>query len=627
MTNSPALIPRHVLFGNPDRSAPRLSPHGTELAYLAPSPQGVLNVWVEPTDGGSARQVTQDDYRGIRSFFWAEDGRHLLYLQDTHGDENFHVFAVDLQSGGVRDLTPHEGVKAQNIMLDRHYPDQFLVGLNVRDRSVFDMYRVSISSGASQLDTENPGDVVAWLTDQQFVIRAASAMHPTDGSTELRVRDHAQAPWRTLITWPFEEDGGAEDFSLDGKTLLVTTSLGSDTARLVRVDAGSGRELETLATHPHCDVGGLMLHPDTRQLQKVGFNYLRQEWKFFDPAVEADVQYLQPLHEADLHIVSRDRADRRWVVAFTQADGPVIWYLFDRASRVTRRLFVSKPELLEYQLAPMEPHLIPARDGLSLPSFLTKPVGGGSGPFPMVLYVHGGPWARDSWGFDSAVQWLANRGYAVLKVNFRGSAGFGKTFLNAGNLQWGVGAMQHDLTDAVRWAIERGTADPERVAIMGGSYGGYATLAGLCFTPELFACGVDLVGPSNIRTLLQSIPPYWAPMRQIFERRVGPADRDETWNRTISPAFHADKVRAPLIIAQGANDPRVKISESDQMVAAMREQGNAVSYIVYPDEGHGFARPENRLDFYGRVEQFLAEHLCGRSEPWVKIEGATAEVR
>jgi dipeptidyl aminopeptidase/acylaminoacyl peptidase len=215
----------------------------------------------------------------------------------------------------------------------------------------------------------------------------------------------------------------------------------------------------------------------------------------------------------------------------------------------------------------------------------------------------------------------------VLKVNFRGSAGFGKLFLNAGNLQWGVGAMQHDLTDAVRWAIERGTADPERVAIMGGSYGGYATLAGLCFTPELFACGVDVVGPSNIRTLLQSIPPYWAPMRQIFERRVGPADRDETWNRTISPAFHADKVRAPLIIAQGANDPRVKISESDQMVAAMREQGNAISYIVYPDEGHGFARPENRLDFYGRVEQFLAEHLCGRSEPWVKIEGATAEVR
>jgi dipeptidyl aminopeptidase/acylaminoacyl peptidase len=314
-------------------------------------------------------------------------------------------------------------------------------------------------------------------------------------------------------------------------------------------------------------------------------------------------------------------------VALVQDDGPVIWHHLDRTRGQTRELFCNQPQLAAYRLAEVETLTITARDGLTLPAYLTRPVGAGAAPLPMVLAVHGGPWARDAWGYDPQAQWLANRGYAVLKLNFRGSTGFGKSFLNAGNRQWGVGAMQHDLTDAVRWAIAQRIADPARIAIRGGSYGGYAVLAGLCFTPELYACGIDIVGPSNISTLLQSIPPYWKPMRAIFDLRVGAADQDEQWNRTISPCFHAAQVRAPLIIAQGANDPRVKIAESDQMVTAMRAQGNAVTYVVYPDEGHGFARPDNRLDFYGRVEQFLEQHLGGRAEPAEAISGATAELR
>lgn len=623
----PIQIPRSILFGNPTRSAPRISPDGRRLAYLAPSDGGVLNVWEGAAEGQEFRQVTNDTYRGIRSYFWAEDSRHLLYLQDSHGDENFHVFAVDMQTGTERDLTPYPGVKAQNIMLDKDRPDEILVGLNRRDESVFDMHRVHVASGETTLDTENPGDVVGWLTDQQFAIRGAVTMDPEDGSTSLRVRDDVQAPWRQIQHWPFGEEGGPEDFSVDGKSLLVSTSLGGDTTRLVRIDAATGAELEEIVQHPKCDVGGVMLHPDTRAVQMVGFNYLRQEWRFFDPRVEADFSFLRTIETGDVYCVSRDSADKTWIVAFTHDAGPVVWYHFDRGTRQARKLFVNQPELLDYTLAPMESITIQARDGLTLPAYLTRPLDAGAGPHPMVLYVHGGPWARDTWGYDPSSQWLANRGYVVLKVNFRGSTGFGKAFINAGNREWGVGTMQHDLTDAVRWAVSQGIADPKRIAIMGGSYGGYATLAGLTFTPELYACGIDIVGPSNIRTLLQSIPPYWKPMRKIFDLRVGAADQDEEWNRRISPCFHAARVRAPLIIAQGANDPRVKIAESDQMVEAMRAQGNEVSYVVYPDEGHGFARPDNRLDFYGRVEEFLRAHLGGRTQPWVAIDGATAELR
>jgi dipeptidyl aminopeptidase/acylaminoacyl peptidase len=488
------------------------------------------------------------------------------------------------------------------------------------------MFRIDLDSGTSKLDTQNPGDVSGWDTDPSFVIRACTGSNPDNGSQTLRVRDGAGAPWRDLITWPADENGGLVGFAPDGKSLYVETSIGSDVTRLVRMDAATGKELETLASDPRCDAGEDVIDPATRRLQAVAFNYTRREWKVLDPAVKADFAALAKAHPGDFSILSRDRKDTKWTVAYSVDDGPVQYAVYDRGTKKLVPLFVNQPELEKYTLSKMEPVVISTRDGLQMVSYLTTPVGVPAKALPMVLLVHGGPWGRDGWGYNSQAQWLANRGYAVLQVNFRASTGFGKKFLHAGDKQWG-GTMQDDLTDAVRWAIKRGVADPKRVAIMGGSYGGYATLAGLTFTPDLYACGVDIVGPSNLKTLLEATPPYWATMRKMLYLRMGEVDKDSVFNRKVSPMYHVDAVRAPLIIGQGANDPRVNIRESTQMVEAMRARGLTVEYVVYPDEGHGFARPQNRLDFYGRAEQFLSKHIGGRAETFAAIEGATADLK
>ncbi len=621
------LIPRDTLFGNPVKASPRISPDGTRLAYLAPSDKNVLNVWVRTIGKDDDTQVTNDTHRGVRIHFWAEDGKHLFYLQDLNGDENFHVYSVNLMSKVVRDLTPFQGIRASNIMLDKKFPNEMLVGLNLRDRRVFDMYRVDLASGAITLDTENPGDVLGWVTDPDFQIRAAQAQNPQNASTIMRIRDNREAPWRDLLTLPFGESGGIDDFSADGKSLYVETSVGADTARLVRVDIASGKEMETIAVDPKVDVGGVIIHPDTRRVQAVGFNYLKNEWLVLDQSIKADFAVLAKIGRGEFYLGGRDRADKNWLVIYQVDDGPVAYYIYNRDVKKAELLFVNRPDLAKYTLAIMKPVVIKARDGFKLVSYLTLPVGVKAQNLPLVLNVHGGPWARDGWGYNPEAQWFANRGYATLQVNFRGSTGFGKKFLHAGDKQWGVGAMQHDLTDAVKWAIAKGIADPTKICIYGGSYGGYATLAGLVFTPELYACGVDIVGPSNIKTLFESIPPYWAPFKKEFVMQVGDVENDEEFNKKISPLFHAANIRVPLIIAQGANDPRVNIREATQMVEAMRAKGLPVTYVVYGDEGHGFARPNNRLDFYGRVDEFLAKHLGGRSEPWQKIEGTSAEVR
>ena len=623
------LIQRQILFGNPVKASPQISPDGIRLAYLAPSDKNVLNVWVRTIGKTDDVQVTNDTHRGIRIHFWAEDGKHLFYMQDLNGDENFHVYAVDIESKIVRDLTPFQGIRAEpgSVMLDKKYPNEMLVGLNLRDRRVFDVYRVDLNSGAITLDTENPGDVLGWVTDPDFQIRAAQAQNPQDASTVLRVRDSRTAPWRTLLTLPFGENGGIDDFSADGKSLYVETSVGADTARLVKVDIVSGKELETIAVDPRVDVGGVIIHPDTHLVQAVGFNYLKNEWLVLDSAIKADFEVLAKIGRGEFYLSGRDRADKNWLITYQVDDGPVAWYVYNRESRKPELLFVNQPDLAKYKLAKMEPVVIKARDGFKLVSYLTLPAGGAAKKLPLVLNVHGGPWGRDGWGYRPEAQWFTNRGYATLQVNFRGSTGFGKKFLHAGDKQWGVGTMQHDLTDAVKWAIAKGIADPKKICIYGGSYGGYATLAGLVFTPELYACGVDIVGPSNIKTLLQSIPPYWAPIKKQFILQVGDVENDEVFNKKISPLFHAANIRVPLIVAQGANDPRVNIREATQMVEAMRAKGLPVTYVVYGDEGHGFARPDNRLDFYGRVDEFLAKHLGGRAEPWQEIKGSSAEVR
>ncbi len=622
----PALIPRRDFFDNPQRSMPRLAPDGRRIAFLAPSEEGILNLWVRDLEGDGERQVSEDRSHGVRQYCWAEDDRHLLYLQDSAGDENWQLHAVDLETGRTRGLTPFDGVRADGLITERTRPDEILVGLNRRDPRAFDVHRIELSTGRCRLDTLNPGHVHSWIADHELRVRAAMAQDPDDAATLLLVRTDEESPWRELVRWPFGEIGYALSFTGDGKRLLVTSSLDSDTTRLVELDATTG---ECVAVHGHdtrCDVGPILLHPESRAPQALCFEYMRRVWSVVDDALADDFDRLARAQDGDFALRSRDREDQRWIVEYDSDRAPRSYVLYERESQRTRELFVDRPALAGAPLAATEALLVPTRDGAELTAYLTRPRDA-TGPTPLVLLVHGGPWARDHWGFHAETLWLADRGYAVLRVNFRASTGFGKAFVNAGNGQWGTGIMQHDLTDAVRWAVAERIADPRRVGIYGSSYGGYATLAGLAFTPELYACGVDRVGPANLRTLLSSIPEYWAPMKRQLTRRVGEVESDEALNRRISPCFHAESVRAPLLIAQGENDPRVKVQEAEQMVEALRTQGTDVLYVLYTDEGHGCTRPANRLDFFGRAETFLAAHLGGRAETFAEEPGASAELR
>jgi dipeptidyl aminopeptidase/acylaminoacyl peptidase len=611
------LIPREVLFGNPERLSPRISPDGTRLAWIAPH-EGVLNVWIAPADAeagvdwAAAQVVTDDTDRGIRMFAWAHDGRHLLYLQDTGGDENWRLHDVDLETMQRRDLTPFDGVQARLLAMERKFPAEVLVGLNRDNAELHDVYRLDLVTGELAKEVENPG-FVGWIADAQMVVRAAAAPRP-DGGIVLLVRDTAEAQWRELLTIPADDalTSDAIAFSEDGSSLLGTSSVGANTGRLVRIDAATGAQ-EVLAADPEADVSDIRLHPDTREPQIVAFEKDRAEYAVLDPSVSGDLAAIRALHPGDPMFVGHDDADATWLVGFTNDSGAVPFFAYDRASKTGRFLFEHQPALSRYELAPMEPFSFTSRDGLTVHGYATFPPGADRAALPTVLNVHGGPWARDSWGFDPEAQWLANRGYLCVQVNYRGSTGYGKAFVNAGDREWG-GKMQDDLTDAVAYVTGQGWADPARVAIYGGSYGGYAALAGATFTPDLYRCAVDIVGPSNLKTLIETIPPYWAPMIAQFHRRVGdPAkDADFLWSR--SPLSRARGIRIPLLIAQGANDPRVKQAESEQIVAALIEAGIDHEYLLFPDEGHGFAKPENRLRFYAAAERFLARHLGGRAE-------------
>lgn len=614
----PPLIPRDVLFGNPDRAAPQISPDGKRLAYLRADDKNVLQVWVRTLGKQDDAPVTKDPKRGIRQYYWAFDNKHLLYLQDEGGDENFHLHAVDLDTKADRDLSPFPGVRVQGVELDKKFPGQAVIGLNKRNKQVFDQHRLTLADGKLEVDTENPGNVVGWATDAAFQTRAALAMKP-DGTQELKVREKPGAEWKTVKSWPADEQGAPAGFGADPNTLYILANDKANAARLVKIDLASGKE-EVVAEDPEYDVSGAMMDDDRRVPLAVSFTKARTEWKALDPSVAADLDALKHAHRGDFSVVSETADNQKWVVAYTTDDGPAAYYLYDRKTKQADFLFVNNSKLEGLKLAQTEPVEYKAQDGLTIHAYLTKPVGVEAKNLPAVLYVHGGPWARDNWGYNPAVQWLANRGYAVLQVNYRGSTGYGKKFLNAGNREW-AGKMHQDLIDGVDYLVKNGIADPKRVGIAGGSYGGYATLVGLTFTPEVFACGVDIVGPSSIPTLIKSIPPYWAPMKGIFTKRVGDIEAEEEFLKSRSPLYMADRITKPLLIGQGANDPRVKQAESDQIVEAVRRAKKEVGYVVYPDEGHGFARPENRIHFFAVSEGFLAKHLGGRAEPVGEIKG------
>ena len=613
------LIPRALLLGNPERGAPQLSPDGRQLSFVAPL-DGVLNLWLAPVDAPeAARPLTQDRGAGIRQHGWLHDGSRLWYLQDEGGNENFHLYSLALDGSPPLDLTPQAGIQARLIGLSRRHPRAALVGINDRDRRWHDVYRIDLHSGAAQLLLENPG-YAQFLADEELRLRLAFR-NSADGGRELLVAE--DGAWRPLFRIGKDEVMSTLPLAIGKDPWLAygPDSRGRDTAAAVEFDLRTGAS-RLLGEHPKTDVLALSLNPLSLEPEAYLCDYLRPEWRPIGDSLAADRQRLTALGLEQASLSSRSADDRRWILSLSHDRLPGHYYLYERDPGRARRLYSARPELDALPLARSHSRVIRARDGLELVSYLSLPPaldqdGRPPQPLPLLLLVHGGPWARDGGGYKPEHQFWANRGYAVLSVNFRGSTGFGKAFTSAGDREWGR-RMHEDLLDAVDWAVAEGIALRERVGILGGSYGGYATLAALAFTPEVFACGIDLVGPSNLETLLASFPPYWAPLLDTFRLRVGDPQTEEgrALLRERSPLHRCQALVRPLLIVQGANDVRVTRAESDQMVAAMQAAGVPVSYALYPDEGHGLARAVNRLSFMALAEAFLARFLGGASEPY-----------
>jgi dipeptidyl aminopeptidase/acylaminoacyl peptidase len=608
-----ALIARRALFGNPVRTQARLSPDGRFISFLAPR-EGVLNVWLAPFGHlEAAEPITKDRKRGIREHYWALTGKHVLFVQDEGGDENW---SVDVTSGVQLDLTPLEGVQAQIVGLSPERPGIALVGLNDRDPAWHDLFEIDIVTGARERTERNEQGFAGYLEDLQLRPRLALRTLDEGGGELLR---RTASGWESFLRYAQADSLTTRPLIVTGDdTALLVSALGRDTAALVQIDLASG-EQSLVAASALADIAEVWLHPHSRELQAYAVDYLTSELTPMTSAAAHDIAVLRAALGSQFSVTSRTLDDEIWIVVVDDPQRPLTTYVYERRRFAVTKLFDQRPELAGAPLQGMRAIEIRARDGLTLVCYLTLPLGGGAhggAPLPLVLDVHGGPWARDSYGFNPEHQWLANRGYAVLAVNYRGSLGFGKKFVNAADHEW-AGKMHEDLIDAIEWAVLEKIADPRRIAIYGASYGGYAALVGLTFTPERFACGIDIVGPSNLITLLETIPPYWKPFFEDMARRVGdprtPEGRALLTER--SPLMHVERIKRPLLIAQGANDPRVKQAEADQIVAAMQRQHLPVTYVLYPDEGHGFARPQNRLSFYAITEAFLATYLGGRCEP------------
>ena len=602
-----SLIPLDVLFGNPERVSPKISPDGTKMAYIAPFNK-VLNVWMRSINSQDDKPVTRDMDRGIRTYLWGYDNKRILYLQDRGGNENFHLYSTDLESLKSTDLTPFENIQVRILEHVNQFPNEILLSINKDDPRIHDVYKLTFDTGILELVCKNPGNVVGWEADYNLQIRAATCARP-DGGFDLLVRDNDKSEWSLKITWDAEDALTSQplSFTKDGMGLYLIDSRNSNSGRLIKLDILSDN-FEVIAEDPVYDVSGVMINPDNYEIQAVSFNRTRNDWLILDSSIKLDFQHISNLDDGDFSVYNRDKADKTWMVGFTKDTGPISFYSYSRQSQTGAFLFHHQPKLARYTLANMQPASFKSRDGLTIHGYLTFPPKETRSNLPMVLNVHGGPWARDSWGFDPSGQWLANRGYLCFQVNFRGSTGYGKAFVNAGDREWG-GKMHNDLVDAIDWAVKEGYADPSRVAIFGGSYGGYAALVGATVTPDLFQCAVDIVGPSNLITLIKSVPPYWEPMIATFHKRVGHPEKDVDFLKSRSPLFKVDEIKIPILIAQGANDPRVKQAESEQIVKAMKKKGLPYEYLVFADEGHGFAKPENRLKFFQAAEKFLAQYL------------------
>lgn len=611
------IIPRKVLFGNPEKSSPSLSSDGKRLAYLAPL-DGVLNVWVTDVGSSDAKPVTKSTDRPVRSYSWTHDGRHLLYLNDKNGNEQNHCYLVDVPTGEERDLTPYDGISARIISMSARVPDKVLIGINRDNPQLHDAYVVDLATGESKLVAKNPGFGAVfgdWLVDADLEPRAGLRQRP-DGGIEVLAREYEDEEWRLVYTAEPDDylNFRSVGFTGDGKSLLLISPKGSDTAKLIQLDIVTGEET-VLAGDDEYDVSSVRRHPTTRNPQILAIYRDRLDLQALDPEVAPDLERLRAHDPGEVAIMGGDDADTTWLVAFTHDDAPTVYCSYERKSGKLTELFEDRPELRNYELAKSEPFKFEARDGLVIHGYLTFPLDVEKRNLPTVLLVHGGPWGRDTFpAGNGGVQWFANRGYLCVQVNFRGSTGYGSKFVNAADREW-AGKMHDDLIDAIEFLADKGQVDRSRVAIYGGSYGGYAALVGATFTPDYFKCAVDLVGPSNLITLLENIPPYWKPWESVWHTRVGhpEKDRDFLWSR--SPLSRVDQIRIPMLIGQGANDPRVTKVEAEQIVDAMKKARIPHKYMLFEDEGHGFAKPENAMKFNAEAEKFLAEHLGGRFEP------------
>jgi len=614
--SSSKMIEREVLFGNPERVSVRLSPDGKYLSYVAPY-QEVLNIWIAPLNNvKDAFVITQDEKRGIHNYSWAFDGKTLLYMKDQEGNENWQLFSVDVETKQHKCLTPQANIQARIEKLSPSLPQELLIAINERDPAYHDLYKLNICTGEKVLIFKNES-YSGYVCNEELKLKLLAKETPEGGSIWFYLNEGKVTPFQEipvedrLTTTPLR-------FNKEETQLYLIDSRGRNTGGLFEFNLATG--IQTLiGDDARTDISDVMVNPITKKIEAYAVTYGRKEWSFCVEEISEELKTLQSIKEGDIEVLSRTLDDQHWIVGFIKDNSPLHYYHYDRHQKQKTFLFSNRPNLENMPLVKMRPMVIKARDGLdlmcylSLPEDCEKPIC----PLPLVLLVHGGPSARDYWGYEPIPQWLANRGYAVLSVNYRGSTGFGKNFLNAGNGEWG-GKMHEDLLDAVQFVIDQKIADPEKVAIMGGSYGGYATLIGLTFTPDIFACGIDIVGPSNLVTLVESIPPYWKPYLAAFKVTIG-ADFEtfegKEFLKTRSPIHYVNQIKKPLLICQGANDPRVKQAESDQIVKEMEAKNIPVTYVLYPDEGHGLARPQNRLSFFGIAEAFLAQNLGGRKQP------------
>jgi dipeptidyl aminopeptidase/acylaminoacyl peptidase len=597
-------IPLRDFFRNPEKTDFQVSPDGASISFMQPY-QSRMNVFVQPRAGGPAVRVTGETERDVLAYLW-KGPRRIVYLKDFKGDENYHLVSVDADGTNLVDLTPFDKVRAHIVDVRIDHDDEMIVALNKRNAEVFDAYRLDLKTGDLAPIAENPGNITGWHTDHDGRIRLAVA---TDGvNASLLYRADETSPFKTVLTTNFKEQIQPLFFSFDNKLLYASSNIGRDKSAIVLVDPATAGETSVVFEHPDVDVASLGYSHKRKVLTEVEFTTWKRERKVLDAEMKAIYGDLErQLRGYETILQSHDKNEGIFVVAAWNDRTQGVRYLYETATRTLTKLAEIAPWLDENRLVEVKPITYQARDGLTIHGYLTLPRGGARN-LPMIVHPHGGPWARDVWAYNPELQFLASRGYAVLQMNFRGSTGYGRKFWEASFKQWGK-TMQDDVSDGVKYAIAEGIADPKRIAIYGGSYGGYATLAGLTFTPELYACGVDYVGVSNLFTFLKTIPPYWKPYLDMFYEMIGDPEKDKALLTEASPVMHADRIRVPLFIAQGAQDPRVNVDESDQMVAALKQRGIAVDYLVKDNEGHGFLNEENRFEFYEAMEQFLAKHL------------------